>query len=118
MTKIEKYFSMAKLASEAKDNETDKRKYKIGAIGIRSDGTIVKSRNIATRVPEPTAHAESRLSRKLTTNSTVFVVRVLSNGSLANARPCKNCLSILLAKHIKRCYYSINNNEYGVIENK
>lgn len=114
MTKIEKYFLIAKGVAIA--NGSDKRKYKIGAVGIRSDGVMVTSRNIGCRTPEPTAHAESRLAKKLDQGAIVFVVRVLSNGNLALAKPCKNCQNALKAKKVRRCYYSINNNKYGFMK--
>lgn len=91
------------------------RRYKIGAVGVRTDGTMVKSKNTPCRRPEPNAHAEARVCRKLDRGSTVYVVRVLSDGSYAMARPCRTCRKIMKIRGIKRCYYSINNNEYGVI---
>ncbi|GAF74312.1 unnamed protein product, partial [marine sediment metagenome] len=67
------------------------------------------------KYPEPNAHAENRVTRKLDYGSTVYVVRVLKNGELANARPCKSCVTIMKLRGVRRCYYSIMNNEYGVL---
>lgn len=112
MTRLEKFFNIAR--EKAMTGDTI-RKYRLGAVGIRSDGVIVTSRNISTRVPEPEAHAERRLVRKLDTGSIVYVVRALSNGSLTMARPCVRCRKAMQARGVKRCYYSVSDNEYGVI---
>ncbi len=122
MTKTEKYFLLAKQAAVIVDNtieqvgiKVDRRRYKLGAVGIRTDGTIVKSRNLPTKEPDKTAHAEYRVIQKLDWGSTVYVVRVLANGKFSLARPCKYCLIALRLRGIKKCYYSISDTEYGVI---
>lgn len=113
MTKLEKFFNIAR--DMAKTGDTI-RKYRLGAVGVRADGAIVTSRNISTRKPEPHAHAESRLVRKLDMGAIVYVVRVLSDGSFTTARPCARCRKAMKARGVRRCYYSVNNNEYGVIK--
>lgn len=107
-----KYLILAKRVALKGDK---KRRYKIGAVGIRTDGAIVIANNIRTRLQEPLAHAEARLSRKLDRGATVYVVRVLANGSFAIARPCCRCQRIMRFRGVKRCYYSINNREFGVL---
>jgi len=109
---MKRFFRLAKKVAIKKK---DRRKYKVGAVGIRNDGTIVKSSNVPCKVPEPTAHAEVRLARKLTKGSIVYIVRVNSAYELCMARPCANCLRVLIQKEVKRIYYSITNEEYGVI---
>ncbi len=113
MTKVEKYFQLAKQAALSKDL----RQYKLGAVGIRTDGTIVTSRNLPTRAPNPRAHAEYRLIQKMDWGSIMYVVRVLADGSLTMSRPCKYCVSSMRLRGIKKCYYSITNDEYGVLIN-
>ena len=103
------------LAKKIAIKKKDRRKYKVGAVGIRNDGTIVQSSNVPCKVPEPTAHAEVRLARKLTKGSIVYIVRVNSSNELCMARPCRNCLRVLIQKEVKRIYYSITNEEYGVL---
>ena len=93
----------------------DCRQYRFGAVGIRKDGTIVYSRNIPTRCPEPKAHAESRVARKLDRGSVIYVVRIDRKGNLTTARPCKSCQKIMKSKGIRKCFYSISNKEYGVL---
>lgn len=107
-----KYIILAKKVAVRGDK---KRQYKIGAVGIRRDGTIVSANNIRNRLQEPRAHAEARLVRKLDWGSVVYVVRVLANGKLTMARPCRFCERTMRLRGVKRCYYSINNEEYGVM---
>lgn len=116
-----KYFELAKKA--AKLIVPDKRDHLIGAVGLRNDGVIVCSCNgsaiIATddrRHYAPKVHAESRLSRKLDKGSVVFVIRITrGNGQFANSKPCETCQSTLRKRGVKRVYYTISNNSYGVI---
>ena len=97
-------------------NKTHKH-YNFGAIGIRTDGTLVCSTNLPVANYTPAAHAEARLLRKLNTNSEVFVVRV-NHTARVLARPCSVCYAALKARGIKRCYYSIDDDSYGVIDFK
>jgi tRNA(Arg) A34 adenosine deaminase TadA len=94
------------------------RKFWLGAIGIRRDGTTVYATNGG--VPgqrTPTAHAEFRLSRKLDVGSIVFVARSLrKDSSMANARPCRNCEMAMRNRGVSKVYYTINSDEYGCIE--
>ena len=47
--------------------------------------------------------------------SKIFVVRLRADGSLGLARPCPTCQAVLKAYGIKKAYYSISNEEYGVL---
>jgi tRNA(Arg) A34 adenosine deaminase TadA len=114
MTKVEKFFQLAKQVAERGD-KTVRRHYRLGAVGIRSDGTIVSSSNIPCRHTQSEAHAEARLVRKLNHGSEVFVVRILRCGALANARPCKNCQTAMMRRGVRRVYYSISDVEYGCL---
>ena len=110
---------MKKLFRQAKQvalKGSDIRRYYLGAVGVRTDGKIVQSNNLPCKSPEPSAHAESRVVRKLDWGSVVYVVRVLKSGELANARPCGHCVSTMRLRGVRRCYYSINSQEYGVLE--
>jgi len=115
MTKVERFFQIAKQVAERGD-KLARRHYRLGAVGIRSDGTIVTANNIPCRQTQMEAHAEARLVRKLNHGSEVYVVRILRCGSLANARPCVNCQSSMWKRGVKRVYYSISNTEYGCIQ--
>ncbi len=112
---VDKHFRMARQVALRGDTKEARRQYRLGAVGVRSDGAIVISSNVPHRTPEPHAHAEARLTRKLDWGSTVYVVRIRSDGTLAMARPCRTCRGLMRLKGVKRCYYSISDTEYGVL---
>lgn len=116
MANINKYFRMARQVATKGDTHEVARQYRLGSIGIRTDGAIVAASNVPHRTPEPRAHAEARLVRKLDWGSTVYVVRIKSDGELTLARPCKKCISAMRLRGVKRCYFSITEHEYGVLE--
>ena len=92
------------------------KSYFLGAIGIRNDGTIVRSYNIPNVEKNIHAHAEIRLCKKLDTGSTVYVARVSKIGRMLLARPCPDCFYFMKQHKVRKCYYSISDFEYGVIE--
>jgi len=92
-----------------------KMSFRLGAAGIRSDGVIVASFNGAPKEPEWRHHSETRLIRKLTRNSIVAVVRIYANGDWALAKPCSNCELFLKRAGVKKVYYSIAPNEFGIL---
>jgi len=98
---------MIELATGIACRRRDRREFLLGAVGIRSDGAIVMSRNEASAVPQPDAHAEARLARKLDHGATVFVARVLgSSGELAMAKPCHSCEMRLRSRGVKKVFYT------------
>lgn len=107
-------FSLACKMAERGDKAV-RRQYRLGAVGIRSDGVIVTSNNVPCRQQQKSAHAEARLARKLNHDSVVFVARILRSGIRVNARPCLNCQKILTRRGITRVYYTISDSEYGVL---
>jgi cytidine deaminase len=117
MAIIDKYFRLARQVALKGDTLEANRHYRLGAVGIRTDGAIVTASNIPNRQPESHAHAETRLVRKLDWGSTVYVVRIRRDGQLALARPCRRCQSAMRLRGVRYCYYSINDTEYGVIAN-
>lgn len=108
-----KVAAAAALQGRARGN--DIRTFFLGAVGIRNDGVIVASRNVASRDVAFSHHAEVRLSRKLTPNSEVWVARVRKNGEWALARPCASCQIRLKSVGITRVTYTIGENEWGVL---
>jgi len=113
-----------KKARELALSKKDKRSFYLGAIGIRSDGAVVSSTNGPAVMNDdkgrkksfPKAHAEYRLARKLDVGAVVFVCRVKRGSKkIGLARPCEDCQRVLKAVGIKKVYYTINNNEYGVL---
>jgi tRNA(Arg) A34 adenosine deaminase TadA len=112
--KIWNYFEMAgKLACEKRDG----RSFLLGSVGVRGDGAIVSAVNAISQEPNRLLHSEYKLSRRLDYGATVYVVRIrLLNGEYAISRPCFSCEKVLKSRRVKRIYYTISNNEYGVID--
>lgn len=111
---------MLNLAAEAAGEINDKfdnRTFFLGAVGERNDGVLVSARNVAATDIAPSHHAEARVVRKLTPNSTVWVTRV-SRGdkNWAMARPCTNCQRKMKIAGVKKVVYTIGPNEWGVIQ--
>lgn len=62
-------------------------------------------------------HAEARLVRKLDHGSTVYVARTRrDDGRIAIAKPCPRCEASLKHRGVLKCYYTINENEWGCLE--
>lgn len=112
--KIERLLDLATGAALTR-LQSKEQHFRLGAAGLRKDGAIVVSYNGAQKEPVWKHHAESRLCRKLTPKSVVAVVRVLADGSWAMARPCDNCRECLERMGVKKVYYSIRPDEYGVL---
>lgn len=107
----------ASMAISKRERCHDPRTFLLGAVGLRNDGVFVSSRNLAGTDIVPDHHAESRLARKLTPGSTVWVARVSRrDGEWALSRPCKGCEMRLRSTGVKRIVYTIGPNEWGVID--
>jgi len=110
---------LAAAADAAKRNDRkgkDPRGFLIGAVGVRADGVLVSSKNVAATDLAPNHHAEARLARKLTPNSTVWVARVLrASTDWAMARPCQGCQNRMKSVGVQRVVYTIGPNEWGVL---
>jgi tRNA(Arg) A34 adenosine deaminase TadA len=108
---------LKKAIKHARRGMDDKRTFFVGAVGIRADGAVVHSRNAPTAIPTPCAHAEARLTRKLGNNAEVVFVARYARGvdGWAMARPCDDCMAIMLAHKVRKIVYTIAPNEYGVI---
>lgn len=105
-----RYFEEA-LATAYKGEE--RRAYYLGAVGVRADGTLVKSHNKSTMTPDRRFHAEYRLVRKLDVGSTVYVARVTKGGNkIACAAPCPSCLNVMAKRGVSRVYFTVSENEF------
>ncbi len=109
-----KYFEKA-ISAAKKDTDT-LRAYVLGAVALRADGTLVSSRNGSCQHPTPSTHAEARVLRKAGAMATVYVARIKKDGTVGCARPCPHCLAALINRGAIRCYYTISDSEFGVIE--
>lgn len=109
----------ARIAISNRDRQVDNRTFLLGSVGVRNDGVLVSARNIAAPDCAPNHHAETRLARKLTPGSTVWVSRVARrDGKWALARPCPGCERRLRAAGVLRVVYTIAPDEWGVIDLK
>lgn len=111
-----KIFSYLKMAGQIALNNNAGRAYLLGAVGVRKDGAIVSAFNGSDYLPNRMAHAEYRLCKKLDAGATVYVARVMrSSGEFGMSKPCPDCMRALTARHVKKIYYTIAENEYGKI---
>lgn len=115
MTKVERYFRLAKSIALKGDTNNIYRNHRLGAVGVRTDGVVVTANNIPCIQQDAHSHAEARLVRKLNCGSEIYVVRILRSNKLSNAHPCIKCQNAMRLRGIRRVYYSISDNEYGVI---
>ena len=101
----------------------DMRQFWVGVIGIRRDNVLVSAKNGSAQATDflaykngfPPAHAEARCCRKMDNGGVIYVARVAKGTRLlALARPCVFCVRVLRSKDIRRVYYTISNEEYGV----
>jgi tRNA(Arg) A34 adenosine deaminase TadA len=102
--------SYIKLAAFTAESKKDRRTFRIGAVAVRNDGTVVRACNGPSIIPCSSAHAEVRLSRKLDKGAVVFVARIRSNGMFGMAKPCYMCECILKSKGVRTVYYTDSDN--------
>lgn len=107
---LEKYFiQAAKLAL----TDVEKKDWLHAAVGIRTDGAVVYARNHTVAIPTPSAHAETRLIRKLDKGAPlVIVVRVDKQGVWKMSKPCRNCQTALKNKGVRRVLYTTGDGEW------
>ncbi len=106
---------MATIIAQQGDSKNAKRRYLLGAVGIRQDGVVVGASNLCCTAKCPEAHAEYRTAKMLTPNSVMFVVRLNRRGQRMFAKPCESCRRYLRNKGVIKIYYTINNDEYSVM---
>jgi deoxycytidylate deaminase len=107
---------MLSLAAGTAMRKDDCRSFKLGAIGLRNDGTIVSALNGPAPNKCSQVHAEARLCQKLTPGSTVWVARIRHDGTLGMARPCPSCQRRLRSTGVVKVIYTISDNEHGVLD--
>jgi tRNA(Arg) A34 adenosine deaminase TadA len=111
-----KIFNYFELAAQLAISKTDRRSFMLGAIGLRSDGVIVKALNAPTEAPNYKTHAEKRLVAKLNVGSIVYVARVRRDtGEFGLSKPCFSCMKAMKTAGVKKVYYTISQNEFGMI---
>lgn len=99
----------------------DDRTFKLGAVGIRTDGVIVTSRNgnsFSTKINNfqrnIKSHAEGRILRKLDHESVLYIARIKGDNEIGLAKPCKGCCCMIRSKKISNVYYTIDNNYFAL----
>lgn len=103
-------------AKVAVNNGDQTRSFCLGAIAIRRDQAVVRSHNGSAYVPYGPAHAERRCLAKAGRGAELYVARVARrDAKLALARPCNGCWLFMRRHCVTRCYYTISENEYGII---
>lgn len=94
-----------------------KKHHLLACVAKRKDGATVSSRNGMTRTPCPSVHAEARVLKKAGHGAIIYVAKVQkSTGEWGLAKPCDDCMKLIRNKNVKRVYYTIGPNEYGVID--
>lgn len=65
------------------------------------------------------SHAETaamhNVSRADLLGSVVVVIRLSRSGELTYSRPCSTCMEAMARKGIRKCYYSVDEESFGVI---
>lgn len=93
-----------------------RRHFLLAAGGHRPDGVWVEAANGgAVGGPCPPAHAESRAARKLGRADTLYVVRVLRDGTWGLAKPCHFCEKRLRDQGIKKVVYTVTKRRAAVM---
>ena len=108
-----KYLELA--ARFAAGASWQEKHFLLGAVAVRQDGAIVAATNIRTQDREHSAHAEYRVLKKAGIGATLWVARIDRYGQWAMAKPCSKCQTLIKNKRVKRVYYTISPNEYGVL---
>lgn len=106
---------LLEIAASMTRMKEDKRTFFLAAIAIRNDGAIVSSVNGSSTKPEPLHHAETRLIRKLDQGATIYLARTLTDGSWGNSFPCGGCRRALKRAKVKKLFYTIGPNNWGVL---
>lgn len=106
---------LLRLAAKISRLKVDVRTYCLGAVAIRSDDVVVTAYNGSSEIPNPLAHCEARLVRKLDFGATVFLARTTANGEWANSKPCPNCQRALARKRVRKLYYTSGPNQWETL---
>lgn len=98
-----------------------KRKAFVGAVALTRNSGLFFAYNGSAKNKSPSSHAEIRLLRKIPKGKgkgtdTVYIGRKLRNGSAANARPCDRCRKALKNASVKKVFFTLEGDSYGVID--
>jgi tRNA(Arg) A34 adenosine deaminase TadA len=94
----------------------DQKSFYMACVARRTDGAIVSSVNHSVSSQAiPSHHAEARVLRKCDYGAILYVARVHKDKeTIAMAKPCKRCQALIRNYGVKKVYYTIGQNEWGV----
>lgn len=113
-----KTVSLLEKASKLAENSTNK--YRHGAIIVKNGNIVSMGINRSVNHPDlvqfpktqASVHAEvAALIACRKTNlvgATIYVARISKDGSQAMSKPCINCQKALIARGVKKVYYTID----------
>ncbi len=81
-------------------------KFRLGAVVVRENKVISQGFNIVRQGHILTTHAEEKALVRVNGADAIVVVRIMRNGCLTMALPCKSCMKHISHKGIKHIYYS------------
>ena len=125
--RLKRYMDLARKVAE----ESESTDYRHGAVLTRGAAVISTSCNkngfkgFGQRFRDrdcghATRHAELGVilgvDRSKTTGAVVYVARIGKAGELRLSKPCNMCRAVLEYVGVKKVFYSINENEIGVIK--
>ncbi len=87
--------------------------FTLAAVGVRTDGANIVSVNGWNVDVEPKHHAEGRAARKLDVGAVLYVARVRKDGTVAMAKPCPACQTLLKARRIFEVHFTIDEASWG-----
>ena len=125
MSRVQKMFRLARREAVRSDC-----KHRHGAILAKSARVYNSSQNInrycqlanyhREEAGHGTLHAEIGailgVDRRRLTGADVYVVRLSADNKLTYSRPCAMCQQVMRHVGVKRCYYSISKDEWGVMK--
>ena len=125
MKRVDRMFKLAKREALKSDS-----KHRHGAILAKSTRVYNRSFNEnrychfadyhREEAGHGTLHAEIGailgIDRSKLTGADVYVIRLSANDKLAYSRPCEMCRQAMSHVGIRRCYYSISQDEWGVLK--
>jgi deoxycytidylate deaminase len=127
--KLHKGFSYAYVAALNSTGVGGSRgnNFRLGAVMVSSGIPVVAGYNsykthtlLGKLSPYPYLHAESAciIRRGLDNccDTTMYVLRIKKDGSLGTAKPCPVCEKLILDSGIKKCYYSLDNEQFARLE--
>ncbi len=96
------------------NRKDDLRNALVGCVIRRDDGVLVSARNGSSRgARSPDSHAEARCARKADVNSVAYVARVLRDGTVGCARPCKSCRVRMRSRGVRDVMFTVGPNSWG-----